>query len=148
MYNNKTHNTTLKVRMEYADMYHHDLNASNEMDSITLNSLAKFSTKNYHRLWRSGIQIGVYASGDSSYIRNAETGEVTNYAVGSANEDLFFKVRVTGEIPSGAVTLFYSSPEHYEKHQHTVLTDDMKYVWKEKQWKFMSKMFHKSHKRN
>lgn len=112
-------------------MYHHDLNVSNEMDSITLNSLAKFSTKNYHRLWRGGVQIGVYASGDS-YIRNAETGEVTKYAVGSANEDLFFKVRVTGEIPSGAITLFYNSPEHYEKHQFTVITNDMRCNWREK----------------
>ena len=125
--------------MEYHDMYHHDLNESNEInnDANTLNTLGKFKNmkKHYHKIWRSGVQIGVYSSGDTGYtkIRNAETGEITNYYVGSGNEDLFYKVRVaTGEIPSGPITLFYNSPEHYEKHQLTDVSNDMKYIWKEK----------------
>ena len=132
--------------MEYHDMYHHDFNESNEMnDSSTLNTLGKFKgiSKHYHKLWRVRgedknkfkVQIGVHSSGDTGYtfIRNAETGEATSYVVGSLNEDLFFKVRVaTGEIPTGPITLFYNSPEHYEKHQHIVVSDDMKYIWREK----------------
>ena len=128
-------------------MYHHDFNESNEInnDSSTLNTFGKFKgiSKHYHRLWRIRgddkkkfkVQIGVHSSGDTGYtfIRNAETGEITNYVVGSMNEELFFKVRVaTGEFPTGPIILFYNSPEHYEKHQHIVVSDDMKYVWHER----------------
>ena len=122
--------------MEYHD---HDFNDSNEMnDSNTLNTLGKFKgmSKHYHKLNRGGVQLGVYSSGDTGYtrIRNAETGELTNHIVGSANEDLYFKVRIaTGEIPTGPILLFYNSPEHYEKHQNVVVDENIKYVWREKQ---------------
>jgi hypothetical protein len=126
--------------MEYHEMYHHDLNESNEInnDLSTLNSLGKFNrnkSKYYHKMVRGGVQIGVYSSGQTgfTYIRNAETGESSNYIVGSANEDLFYKVAVaTGEFKGGPITLFYNSPEHYEKHQYTFVDEEMKFIWREK----------------
>ena len=126
--------------MEYHDMYHHDLNEQNEInnDASTLNTLGKFksASKDYHKMIRYGVPIGVYSSGQTgtTFIRNAETGEYTKYVVGSLNEDLFYKVRVaTGEFPCGPITLFYNSPEHYEKHQYDVVDENMKYLWREKQ---------------
>lgn len=67
------------------------------------------------------MDIGVYGSGcHESPIRNAETGEYYKYKVGTFDEDLFFKVMIcTGEFPSGPLTLFYDSPQHYERHQFT-----------------------------
>ena len=126
--------------MEYHEMYHHDLNESNEInnDLSTLNTLGKFNrrkSKYYHRMTRGGVQIGVYSSGQTGFtcIRNAETGELSNYVVGSSNEDLFYKVAVaTGEFKCGPITLFYKSPEHFEKHQHTVVDEEMKQTWREK----------------
>ena len=125
--------------MEYHEMYHHDLNESNEInnDLSTLNTLGKFKSKSkyYHKMIRRGVQIGVYSSGQTGFthIRNAETGEITNYVVGSANEDLFYKVAVaTGEFPGGPITLFYNSPEHYEKHQFQFVPEESKFIWREK----------------
>ena len=128
-------------------MYHHDLNESNEInnDLSTLNTLGKFKRKSkyYHKMTRCGVQIGVYSSGQSgfTYIRNAETGELSNYVVGSSNEDLFYKVVVaTGEFPGGPITLFYNSPEHFEKHQYTMVHEEMKLIWREKNRKRLEKL--------
>jgi hypothetical protein len=133
--------------MEYHDAYHHDLNESNEInnDLSTLNTLGKFKRKSkyYHKMNRGGVQIGVYSSGQTGFtcIRNAETGELSNYVVGSLNEDLFFKVAVaTGEFPCGPITLFYNSPEHFEKHQYTIVDEEMKLHWREKNRKRLEKL--------
>ena len=80
------------------------------------------------------IEIGVYGSGShESPIRNAETGEYYKYKVGTMDEDLFFKVMIsTGEIPTGPLTLFYDSPEHYERHQYLELDGLTKKRWEVK----------------
>jgi len=77
------------------------------------------------------FEVGVYSSGMSgSLIRNAETGEYYKYKVGSNDEDLFFKtVNSTGELSCGPITLFYNSPEHYEKHQNLFVNDETKKIW-------------------
>jgi hypothetical protein len=76
----------------------------------------------------------VYGSGSQeSPIRNAETGEYYKYKVGTMDEDLFFKVMVsTGEVLSGPLTLFYDSPEHYERHQYLELDTLTKKRWEVK----------------
>ena len=49
------------------------------------------------------------------------------------DEDLFFKVMIsTGEIPTGPLTLFYDSPEHYERHQYLELDEVTKKRWEVK----------------
>jgi hypothetical protein len=77
------------------------------------------------------VDVGVYSSGpQNSLIRNAETGEYYKYKVGTYDEDLFFKVvNSTGELSSGPITLFYNSPEHYEKHQYIFVSDETKKTW-------------------
>ena len=67
-------------------------------------------------------KIDIYTtttSGIRNLIRDAETGQYYNNRVGTADEDLFFKVMLsTGECKSanGSNTLFYLSPQHYSNH--------------------------------
>ena len=80
-------------------------------------------------------------------IRNAITGlwyrddhPKCKYLVGSRQEDLFFKVRnSTGESEicnhenrKNTYLLFYDSPEQYERHQKTTLSQLEKEKWQEK----------------
>ena len=133
--------------MEYDDRYTplvaNDYDTSNYK---TESGLKKTNVLNrgYHMISRNvlfsnnkstkKVEIGVYGSGShESPIRNAETGEYYNYKVGTMNEDLFFKVMIsTGEVPSGPLTLFYDSPEHYERHQYLELDDLTKKRWENK----------------
>ena len=70
------------------------------------------------------ISTILFASGtQNSTIRNAVTGvKYYGHAVGSRNEDLYFKVmHCTGEFVGnkGPVALFYDSAEQYERHMST-----------------------------
>ena len=101
-------------------------------------------SRGYHKISRNvlfsnnkntkKVEIGVYGSGShESPIRNAETGEYYKYKVGTMDEDLFFKAMIsTGEVPSGPLTLFYDSPEHYERHQYLEIDDLTKKRWEVK----------------
>lgn len=77
--------------------------------------------------------LEVYTScGTHSNIRDAETGAYYKSLVGSADEDLYFKVVIaTGECSSknGSSTLFYSSPSHYMSHFKIQLADDIVNNW-------------------
>ena len=80
-------------------------------------------------------KIDVYTSGViGSNIRNAVTGEYYDSLVGSKDEDLFFKVKLsTGECNSknGSNTLFYNSPEEFEKYDNMVeLDESVKELWR------------------
>lgn len=80
--------------------------------------------------------INVFGSGDvGTSIRDAITG-VRNYAhkVGSASEDLYFKARVcTGEFGNReSPTLFFESPDQYERHMQQTLDADTKMRWQRK----------------
>ena len=67
-------------------------------------------------------------------IRDPITGSRCNQRVGSYDEDLFFKVRMSiFEDNSVSTTLFYDSPESYERHQHTTVPTERKTAWMEKQ---------------
>ena len=73
--------------------------------------------KKYHK---SGTQIG-------AHIVNAETGQMTDYKVGSVDEDRFFTIMIN-EGKEG-VKLFYNSPEQYESHRNTSVDDNVKIEW-------------------
>ena len=126
--------------MEYDDRYT-PLEANDLDENIQTSSSHKIKSLNrgYNKLVRNIVindrlqkmVIGVYGSGShESPIRNAETGEYYNYKVGSMDEDLFFKVIIsTGEVPTGPLTLFYDSPEHYERHLYVKLDGLTKQKW-------------------
>jgi hypothetical protein len=80
--------------------------------------------------------ISIYTSGGTdSHIRDAETGAYYSHIVGSADEDLYFKVMLaTGECNSknGSSTLFYSSPSQYMSHLNNEVSEDTLQMWEEK----------------
>lgn len=66
-------------------------------------------------------------------IRNAINGAYTNCIVGSFDEDLFFKIRLlTDKCDEDLTTLYYDSPEQYEKHFNDIIDDVTKEKWKNK----------------
>ena len=131
--------------MEYDDRYtpleSNDYDDSNQNQQSALKKVQSLN-RGYHKLMRNilvnnrtkKIELGVYGSGSQeSPIRNAETGEYYKYKVGTMDEDLFFKNMVSiGEIPSGPLTLFYDSPEQYERHQGITLDNLIKKRWENK----------------
>jgi hypothetical protein len=53
--------------------------------------------------------------------------------VGSVNEHLFFKVGLaTGELGNNGGALFFDSPEQYERHMKTTVSQDIKQKWVQK----------------
>ena len=106
---------------------------------------AKSIDKGYNVIYRKMLNkkgvikhmpLDIYTScGTNSNIRDAETGSYYNSLVGSADEDLYFKVILaTRECNSknGSSTLFYSSPSHYVSHFKTHLDDDIINNWQSK----------------
>lgn len=72
--------------------------------------------------------IEMYASGDTGQrIRNAITGITHDDKVGSKQEDLYFKAKSVGNLKIGS--LFYESPEQFEKHQFMTLNNEIKEKW-------------------
>lgn len=147
--------------MEYEDRYTplepNDFDEFNSEDNRkrALNKI-RILNRGYHTINRNAIinnvlknvEIGVYGSGcQESPIRNAETGEYYKYKVGSFDEDLFYKVMIcTGEFPSGPLTLFYNSPDHYERHQYTEVDNLSKKRWEEKKQDRLDFLEYKSKK--
>jgi len=74
----------------------------------------------------------------NSPIKNAITGTYQGiggrlFRAGTRDEDLFFSVILaTGELGQNAATLFYDSPEQYERHFFVKVSQDIKDRWLEK----------------
>lgn len=64
-------------------------------------------------------------------IRDAVTGNYEKTKVGKSDEDLYFKVKVSvGQDTPGS--LFYNSPEEFERHWHTEVSVEIKQKWLDK----------------
>lgn len=90
--------------------------------------------KEWNGKFHKNITIELYISGDTgSHIRDAITGRYTTHEVGSKNEDLYFKAGIEYTIAGpNQGSLFYSSPEEYEKHHFLVLPSHIKQAWHQK----------------
>lgn len=93
-------------------------------------------TRPFKQRWTDGkyhdtVTIEMYASGDTgTFIRHAVTGERTKFRIGSADQDLFFIVTMTGvKGAGGSFRLFYDSPTQYENHQYLSLDAATKEKW-------------------
>ena len=78
------------------------------------------------------ISIKNYGSGSQgSHIVNSVTGNKYNIKVGSAKENIFFKViDATGfNGRKEPLMLYYDSPEQYEQHYFTNVSPDTKKQW-------------------
>jgi hypothetical protein len=137
-------------KYEYLNEFSGGMNNEFEFRDSNKNALddIKKSDKGYHT-WRQRVpgaakpvKMEVYSSGyTGTPIRDAITGERhKSYLVGSANEDLFFSVRLPGFLGSDGITLFFDSPEDYERHMHTNVTSEMKERWRERKLVAMSNM--------
>ena len=137
--------------MYYEDDQFHPSNNDNfvsfaKRDKDSLNELKKmdkgyckikrfvYKPSSDNTLIKKQVSIELYISGDvGSYIRNAVSGQRYDYRVGSKSEDLLFKVGIaTGELGYSSGSLFYDSPEQYERHFFTLLENDRKEKWYEK----------------
>lgn len=87
----------------------------------------------YYKTWHNNrlSKIEMYNSGNSMgyRIRDPVTGARLGARIGSKAELDYFKVRATGFSPENPVTLFYDSPEHYERHHKTTLPEAIKEKW-------------------
>jgi len=92
-----------------------------------------------NKRWKEKRIDGYYTVNiPGSPIRNAVLGSfevdylgTTKFAVGSVWEDLFFKVTIT-TVKGSPYTLFYDSPEQYERHMKSTLSEDVIKSWYEK----------------
>jgi hypothetical protein len=103
------------------------------MDEFKAMDKNYFSFKKYVSDKKGSVKIELYGSYDiGSTIRNAITGvRYKDMIVGSSAEDQFFKVKMFNG--NKGVTLFYDSPEDYERHQYQLLDERIKQKWHEKQ---------------
>lgn len=134
-------------------MYYDDLleTAVNDESSVEFKLRQKAAVdalrrldKNYEKYsipfngnWTDGkyykrLTIENYGSGSSgTLIRNAITGARYNISVGSADEDILFKVcDATG--PDGRnepLILYYDTPEQFENHHFTTVSPIIKQNW-------------------
>jgi hypothetical protein len=85
---------------------------------------------------RKKNQIEVYSTNTNpgSTIRCPITGSYfVNSRVGKSDENLFFKVRIAdGSSQENPITLFFDSPEQYERHMKTTVSQKTKETWNEK----------------
>ncbi len=110
----------------------------------TISSLKKIDkyyekyTFPFYDTWTDGkyyknITTQNYGSGPAgSLIRNAVSGLIYDIRVGSLHEDMLFKVCKTTSKTREPLVLFYDSPEEYEKHYFTNVSDDLKKKWVER----------------
>lgn len=93
-----------------------------------------------NQTWTDGkiykkVTIENHGSGQTgSRIRNAVTGERYPFLVGSVYEDLFFKVSESSGRGGrkDPLMLFYDTPEQYENHHFTFVSQPVKELWYER----------------
>jgi hypothetical protein len=102
------------------------------------------NNKGFHLIKRQSFKDGktkthnveVFSSGcQGNTIRNAIGGSYYyGHKVGSKYEDFYYKVGIsTGDVGRDTISLFYDSPEQYERHMYTVVDSENKERWLEKQ---------------
>jgi hypothetical protein len=143
---------------DYDDDYEYEMQMYNEQfvidesdDDETLDSNkkknrklfedSKKDIKGFHKITRvfnnKKYEIEVYSTSTTPgmMICDAITGsKYKDYRVGTFNEHLFFKIRLsTGELGKKCVdSLYFDSPEQYERHMKTTLSHNIKEKWLKK----------------
>ena len=79
------------------------------------------------------ITIENYGSGShGTWIRNAVTSSKYNIKVGSKDEDILFKVSDTSRNRKDPLLLYYDTPEQFENHHLTRVSQQVKSNWNKK----------------
>ena len=126
------------------DQYARDLDESSFAMTSSIGSVTKKQRKLYEdskkldkgygkttiRVDYKNVPVEYYSTNDNpgSTIRNAVTGIYeTGNRFGRKEEDLFFKARIS--CGSDMRTLFYDSPEEFERHFFCTVSDDVRNNW-------------------
>ena len=100
------------------------------------NKFYRYEIINQETGTRKRIKVEFYTSGIcGSNIRDAESGVNYTYTVGSAYEDLFFKVIMHNGIcksKNGSTTVFFTSPQQYTSMMGRELDNGIIERWEEK----------------
>jgi len=79
------------------------------------------------------VELYSTSSNKDSFIRHAISGTKSGDRTGSNKENLYFKVVDTtlpkNKISDGPRHLYYYSPEEFERHQNTTVSQDLKEDW-------------------
>jgi hypothetical protein len=101
-----------------------------------MNSTDKDFRKISKKINGKKVEIGLYSSSNTpgSIIKDAIQGSNCGiFRVGSRDEDLFFKVKIsTGETGRNGETFFFDSPEQYERHLKEIISQPIKEAWTNK----------------
>lgn len=125
---------SINIPLMYEDDYFSPTN-NNDYDETPVDLIpSRHTVTRRNNVNHKMVKRRVHTSGCvGQYITDAETGEKYSSRVGSADEDLFFKVIVaTGELKHSTNTLFYLSPTHYENHMCTTVDSDVLAKWQTK----------------
>ena len=122
----------------------------NDYDSAN-DSHEQMSDRGYGVVYRKTLRkngqlkkqkIELYTSGDfGSQIRDANTGAFFSEKVGTFGEQKFFKVGLaTGELKckNGSNTLFFITPEEYEKTLQVTVSQEIKNEWLERKTAYLA----------
>lgn len=123
-----------------------DLDDLTEVSESTIDSGVSLKTKHKNKAKKTDkgyekktkivkdkkIIIDTYHTNDTPgcTVRHAPTGIWMNARVGSIDENMFFKVR--DNTSKDSRSLYYDSPEEYERHMFLTLSTDIKSRWTEK----------------
>jgi hypothetical protein len=129
-------------------------------ETVTLDSIkrknrklweeSKQEIKGFHKITRffngKKYEIDVYSTSTTPgfMICDAITGSMyKDYRVGTSKEHLFFKVRLsTGELGKKCVdSLYFDSPEQYERHMKTTLSQIIKEKWLKKSMEVREELY-------
>ncbi len=114
-----------------------DINSKQPQDGSRFSKLYEKYRLPFNAVWTDGkyynyVTIENFGTGlHGSRIRNAVTGAYYDSIVGTADEDLFFKV-VDSTGHKGRkepLMLYYDSPEQYERHHYTSVSHNVKQNW-------------------
>ena len=83
------------------------------------------------------VKIEVYSVLNDGRIRHAITGLKTPYPIGCKQDNLFFTIVDSSMLTSrtntiGRRKLYYNSPEEYERHFYTTISQPIKQKWLER----------------
>ena len=97
----------------------------------TLTEMKSASKNNYCTVLSHGKKLSYYKATTTSGtpIIHAITGDYLLGKVGSLHENKYYKVKMScfGTEQNG--TLYYLSPDEYERHQNCIVSDESKDAW-------------------
>ena len=121
---------------------------SNAKRQLKLMEELKKADKGYNKTYRYNgkkrIAVEFYTTNitPGSKIRNAITGVYQNFLVGSRSEDLFYKVANVSDVcRNDQHVMFFDTPEQYERHFYTTVSQPCKEEWVNK---FSKEQFRRS----